>query len=148
MDQDFLDDVGGTASAILDNAGSGPSAAFTGPVVGIGASAGGLEALREMLARAHPPTGLAFVIVQHLDPNHESMLAQLLDRHTGLKVRQCEGGEQIEGDTVFIIPPGRGSSSRTGSSNSPSSFSPVGCGGRSTTSSCRWPWTSRRTPPA
>ncbi len=108
MDQDFLDDVGGTASAILDNAGSGESSAFAGPVVGIGASAGGLEALREMLARGRPPTGLAFVIVQHLDPNHESMLAQLLDRHTELKVRQCEGGERIEGDTVFIIPPGRG----------------------------------------
>lgn len=108
MDQDFLDDVGGTASAILDNAESGESHAFTGPVVGIGASAGGLEALREMLARGRPPTGLAFVIVQHLDPNHESMLAQLLDRHTELKVRQCEGGERIEGDTVFIIPPGRG----------------------------------------
>ncbi len=61
-----------------------------------------------MLARGRPPTGLAFVIVQHLDPNHESMLAQLLDRHTELKVRQCEGGERIEGDTVFIIPPGRG----------------------------------------
>ena len=78
------------------------------PVVGIGASAGGLEALREMLAPAKRPTGLAFVIVQHLDPNHESMLAQLLDRNTSLAVLQSSGGERIEADTVYIIPPGRG----------------------------------------
>ncbi|MEJ8630274.1 chemotaxis protein CheB [Sphingomonas sp. I4] len=75
------------------------------PVVGIGASAGGLEALREMLTPARAPTGMAFVVVQHLDPNHESMLAQLLDRHTNLEVRQCEGSERIEADRVYIIPP-------------------------------------------
>jgi two-component system CheB/CheR fusion protein len=78
------------------------------PVVGIGSSAGGLEALREMFAAADVPTGLAFVVVQHLDPHHQSMLAELLDRHTQLSVRQCEGGEAIEADTVFIIPPGKG----------------------------------------
>ena len=84
------------------------------PVVGIGASAGGLEALREMLTPARAPTGLAFVVVQHLDPNHESMLAQLLDRHTNLEVRQCEGSERIEPDHVYIIPPGRGLAIRGG----------------------------------
>ncbi|WP_010545261.1 CheR family methyltransferase [Sphingomonas elodea] len=84
------------------------------PVVGIGASAGGLEALREMLAPARAPTGMAFVIVQHLDPNHESMLAQLLDRQTNLEVLQCEGGEQIEADKVYIIPPGHGLAIRGG----------------------------------
>ena len=62
------------------------------PVVGIGSSAGGLEALREMLAAAEVPTGLAFVVVQHLAPDHESMLAELLGRHTQLSVQQCEGG--------------------------------------------------------
>ncbi|MBB3949090.1 CheR family methyltransferase [Aureimonas jatrophae] len=85
-----------------------------GPVVGIGASAGGLEALREMLSGARLPTGLSFVVVQHLDPNHESMLAQLLDRHTDLEVLQCEGGERIEADKVYIIPPGRGLAIREG----------------------------------
>ncbi|GAA3265770.1 hypothetical protein GCM10020258_33900 [Sphingomonas yabuuchiae] len=84
------------------------------PVVGIGASAGGLEALREMLTPARAPTGMAFVVVQHLDPNHESMLAQLLDRHTNLEVRQCEGLERIEADRVYIIPPGRGLAIRGG----------------------------------
>jgi two-component system CheB/CheR fusion protein len=78
------------------------------PIIGIGASAGGLEALREMLGAAKAPTGLAFVVVQHLDPTHESMLAQLLDRATELDVLQCEGGEQILADRVYIIPPGRG----------------------------------------
>ncbi|WP_337270766.1 CheR family methyltransferase [Oryzifoliimicrobium ureilyticus] len=78
------------------------------PVVGIGSSAGGLEALREMFSVAEVPTGLAFVVVQHLDPHHDSMLAELIGRHTQLTVRQCEGGERIEADTVFIIPPGYG----------------------------------------
>ncbi|WP_244631224.1 chemotaxis protein CheB [Aureimonas sp. ME7] len=78
------------------------------PVIGVGASAGGLEALREMLAAARVPTGMAFVVVQHLDPYHESMLAQLLDRHTPLSVIQCEGGERLEAETVYIIPPGHG----------------------------------------
>ncbi len=77
-------------------------------VVGIGASAGGLEALRDMLSPARAPTGMAFVVVQHLDPNHESMLAQLLDRHTTLNVLQSEGGEKVAADTVYIIPPGHG----------------------------------------
>ncbi|KQN05061.1 CheR family methyltransferase [Sphingomonas sp. Leaf25] len=84
------------------------------PIVGIGASAGGLEALRDMLAPARLPTGLAFVIVQHLDPNHESMLAQLLDRNTVLEVLQSAGGERIEADKVYIIPPGRGLAIRDG----------------------------------
>ncbi|MEE7475128.1 chemotaxis protein [Methylobacterium hispanicum] len=107
MEPDFPE----TARAEAPEARSGAGAAvppFAGPVVGIGASAGGLEALREMLSRAQAPTGMAFVIVQHLDPNHESMLAQLLDRHTDLKVLQCEGSEHIKADTVYIIPPGRG----------------------------------------
>ncbi|MEP9401237.1 CheR family methyltransferase [Sphingomonas silueang] len=67
-----------------------------------------------MLAPARRPTGLAFVVVQHLDPNHESMLAQLLDRNTSLAVLQSAGGERIEADTVYIIPPGRGLAIRDG----------------------------------
>ena len=49
-------------------------------IVGVGASAGGLEAIREMLAGASPDTNLAYVVIQHLDPNHESLLAELLAR--------------------------------------------------------------------
>jgi two-component system, chemotaxis family, CheB/CheR fusion protein len=80
----------------------------TVPIIGIGASAGGLEALREMLSVAQTPTGMAFVVVQHLDPTHESMMAQLLDRQTSLDVLQSEGGEELVSDRVYIIPPGRG----------------------------------------
>nr|WP_231592648.1 chemotaxis protein CheB [Pelagovum pacificum] len=77
-------------------------------IVGIGASAGGLEAIREMLASAQGDTNLAFVVVQHLDPNHESLLAELLGRHTDMKVRQVAGGEEITRGHVYIIPPGHG----------------------------------------
>ncbi|MAT33821.1 MAG: chemotaxis protein, partial [Ponticaulis sp.] len=78
------------------------------PIIGIGASAGGLEAIREMLSAAELPTGMAYVIVQHLDPNHESMLAELLNRQTNLDVQQVSGGEKVEADNVYIIPPGHG----------------------------------------
>ena len=81
---------------------------MTIPVVGIGASAGGLEALREMLGAANGPTGMTFVVVQHLDPDHESLLAQLLSRETSLTVSQVVGGETPEEDHVYIIPPGHG----------------------------------------
>lgn len=77
-------------------------------VVGIGASAGGLEAIREMLEPASRDTPLAFVVVQHLDPNHESHLAELIDRHTALEVHQAAGGEKVEAGKVYIIPPGHG----------------------------------------
>jgi len=78
------------------------------PVVGVGASAGGLEALREMLGGHSGNPGMAFVIVQHLDPNHESLMAQLIERYTTMPVRQIEGGETIESDHVYVIPPGSG----------------------------------------
>lgn len=77
-------------------------------VVGIGASAGGLEAIREMLTEARPGSNLAYVVIQHLDPNHESLLAELLARHTELTVRQVSGGEKVEAGNVYIIPPGHG----------------------------------------
>ncbi|MDR7103042.1 CheR family methyltransferase [Croceicoccus sp. BE223] len=84
------------------------------PVVGVGASAGGLEALREMLGGYRGAPGMAFVIVQHLDPNHESLMAQLIDRYTTMPVRQIEGGETIEVDNVYVIPPGHGLSVENG----------------------------------
>ncbi|MBR0560557.1 CheR family methyltransferase [Neokomagataea anthophila] len=77
-------------------------------IVGVGSSAGGIEALRSMFSTAQCPTNMAFVIVQHLDPDYHSLLAQLLDRHTGLTVLQCEGGETLLPDHVYIIPPGHG----------------------------------------
>ena len=78
------------------------------PVIGVGASAGGLEALREMFGGFSGSTGMAFVVVQHLDPTHESLMAQLIERYTTMAVRQVEGGERIEADNVYVIPPGHG----------------------------------------
>lgn len=84
------------------------------PVVGVGASAGGLEALREMLGGDTGSPGMAFVIVQHLDPTHVSLMAQLIERYTVMPVTQIEGGETIEIDHVYVIPPGHGLSVEKG----------------------------------
>ena len=78
------------------------------PIVGVGASAGGLEALRTMFSGHEEVTGMAFVVVQHLDPNHESLMAQLIERYTSMRVKQAEGGERIEQDNIYVIPPGHG----------------------------------------
>ncbi|MBX7496602.1 PAS domain-containing protein [Qipengyuania sp. 6B39] len=78
------------------------------PIVGVGASAGGLEALREMFSNFDGAPGMAFVVVQHLDPTHESLMAQLLERYTSMSVKQAEGGEALEPDHIYVIPPGHG----------------------------------------
>ena len=78
------------------------------PVVGVGASAGGLEALREMFRGYDGLPGMAFVVVQHLDPNHESLMAQLIERYTSMEVTQAEGGEKLTRDHIYVIPPGHG----------------------------------------
>ncbi len=83
---------------------SPPEADF--PVVAIGASAGGLEACRKLLAALPEATGLAFILVQHLDPNHDSMLVELLSGHTGLTVLQAAEGMRLAPDHLYVIPPG------------------------------------------
>ena len=76
------------------------------PVVGLGASAGGLEAVGGFLSGVEAQSGLAYVLVQHLDPSHESMLAELLSRRAPIPVRQIEDSEALAPDTLFVIPPG------------------------------------------
>ena len=78
------------------------------PIVGVGASAGGLEALREMFGGFDGDTGMAFVVVQHLDPTHESLMAELIGRCTPMTVRQASGGEKIAANHIYVIPPGYG----------------------------------------
>src|ERR1035437_3616742 len=68
------------------------------PVVGIGASAGGLEACQKLLDALPAGNGMAFILVQHLDPNHKSMLVQLLSEHTTMAVREATDGMPIEPD--------------------------------------------------
>ena len=77
------------------------------PVVAIGASAGGLEAFRALLAALPANSGMAFILVQHLDPSHASMLVELLSPHTALTVIEAREGMRLEPDHVCIIPPGR-----------------------------------------
>jgi len=73
--------------------------------VGIGASAGGLEAFSRLLKGLPLGTGMAFVLVQHLDPAHESVLAALLARCASLPVSEITDNQQVEPDHVYVIPP-------------------------------------------
>jgi two-component system CheB/CheR fusion protein len=74
-------------------------------VVGIGASAGGLEAFTQLLGALPLDTGLAFVLVQHLDPKHESMLTALLSHATPLPIREARDGMRVEANHIYVIPP-------------------------------------------
>jgi two-component system CheB/CheR fusion protein len=74
-------------------------------VAGVGASAGGLEAFTELLQHLPPTTGMAFVLVQHLDPGHESALRELLANKTEMPVLQVQNDLPIQPDHVYVIPP-------------------------------------------
>ena len=76
------------------------------PVVGIGASAGGLDACRKLVDALPVNNGMAFILVQHLDPTHESMMVDLLASHTSMRVQQATDGMLIERDHFYVIPPG------------------------------------------
>ncbi len=76
-------------------------------VVGIGGSAGGLEAFTEFFKAMPPDSGMAFVVIQHLPPDRESMIATILSRHTKMKVLDVEDGIPIQPNHVYIIRPGR-----------------------------------------
>ena len=84
------------------------------PVVGLGASAGGLDAARRLLAALPPGTGMAFILIQHLDPTHASMMVDLLAGHTPMTVQQAADGMPLEREHVYLIPPGRYLSIRDG----------------------------------
>src|SRR5207249_5234860 len=75
------------------------------PIVGVGASAGGLEAFTELLKHLPLDTGMGFVLVQHLDPQHQSALTQLLAKTTSLPVREVMNDLRVEPNRVYIIPP-------------------------------------------
>jgi len=86
---------------------SGPPASGSFPIVGIGASAGGLEALELFLSRVPKDSGLAFVIVQHLDPTREGIMPELLQRITDMKVVQVKDRTKAQPDHVYVIPPNK-----------------------------------------
>lgn len=74
-------------------------------IAGIGASAGGLQALQLFLSHTPTDTGLAWIVVQHLDPTQKAMLAQLLQRSTSMKVQQATQGMPVSANQVYVIPP-------------------------------------------
>jgi len=78
------------------------------PIVGIGASAGGLAAFEEFFSGqpADGQPGMAFILVQHLAPDHDSILDQLVGRHTRMKVREIEDGDVVQVNCAYVIPPG------------------------------------------
>ena len=76
------------------------------PVVAIGASAGGLDACRRLLAALPPEPAMAFLLVMHLDPTHDSMLASLLAADTSLTVREAADGMALAPGLLCVIPPG------------------------------------------
>lgn len=82
-----------------------PTTAARIRVVGLGASAGGLEALRQFLAHTPVDSGLAYIVVQHLDPTHKGMLPELLQRDTPMPVHEARNGMRIKADSVYVIPP-------------------------------------------
>jgi two-component system, chemotaxis family, CheB/CheR fusion protein len=75
------------------------------PVVGVGASAGGLEAFSELLANLPTNTGMAFLLVQHLDPTHSSFLVEILSKQTRMPVEEAREGVEIRPDHVYVLPP-------------------------------------------
>lgn len=74
-------------------------------VCAIGASAGGLEALQQFFENAEPDAGVSYVVVQHLSPDHKSLMVELLRRHTAMRVVRAEEGMHLEPDTVYLNPP-------------------------------------------
>ena len=77
------------------------------PIVGIGASAGGLEALEQFLGNVPAASGVAFIVIQHLDPNRPGVMPELLQRITPMKVAQADDGMQVQPNCVYVIPPNK-----------------------------------------
>ena len=97
------------ASSVRPTADAAPvSPAAAGfPIVGIGASAGGLEALEQFLGHVPAGSGMAFVIVQHLDPTQKGIMPELLQRATRMKVIQVKDRTKVQPDCVYAIPPNK-----------------------------------------
>ena len=84
-----------------------PQASVSFPIVGIGASAGGLEALEHFLGHVPAGSGMAFVIVQHLDPTHKGIMCELLQRVTHMKVIQVKDRTRVRPDCIYVITPNK-----------------------------------------
>jgi two-component system CheB/CheR fusion protein len=76
-------------------------------IVGIGASAGGLEAFEQFFSNMPSDSGMAFVLIPHLDPLHKSIMPDLLKRYTDMSIHQAENGMRVKPNSVYIIPPNK-----------------------------------------
>ncbi|OEC88368.1 chemotaxis protein CheR [Methanobacterium sp. A39] len=76
-------------------------------MVGIGSSAGGLEALEKLFSNMPKDTGMGFVLIQHLDPSHESTMADLISRYTDMEVLVIQDGMPVKPDKLYVIPPNK-----------------------------------------
>lgn len=77
----------------------------SGYIVAVGGSAGGLEAFERFFAGIPPDTGMAFVVIQHLDPKHKALMTELLQRSIAMPVREIEDGVTVEPNHIYVIPP-------------------------------------------
>ena len=84
-----------------------PSSQFSGYVIAIGASAGGLDALERFFDKLVSNSGASIIVIQHLSPDHKSMMDNLLARHTDMPVMMAENGLCIQANHVYLIPPGK-----------------------------------------
>ncbi|MBW4709379.1 PAS domain S-box protein [Roseobacter sp. YSTF-M11] len=92
---------------VTDNSAAGAVGSQPFPIVGLGASAGGLEAYSDFFAAMPGDSGMAFVLIHHVDPDHESLMAELLAKHTDMPVALAVDGAQVAPNHVYIIPPNR-----------------------------------------
>jgi two-component system CheB/CheR fusion protein len=104
IDADAVADSESSAKSPVEDAPKPPSPF---PVVGIGASAGGVDALRRFFRHVPSESDMAFVVVLHLAPDHESNLAAILDQDTTMPVAVAEDGTRVQPNHVYVIPPGR-----------------------------------------
>ncbi|MGA3171680.1 MAG: chemotaxis protein CheB [Chthoniobacteraceae bacterium] len=77
------------------------------PMVGIGGSAGGIAAMQSFFAKMPADSGMVFVVILHLSPDHESTLADLLQHSTAMRVMQAADAEKVQANCVYVIPPGK-----------------------------------------
>ena len=97
-----------TGAKTLPASGGGVEGRATPPIVGIGASAGGLEAFEAFFTAMPADSGLAFILVSHLDPTHISIMPELIQKRTRMQVLQIMDGMPVEPDTVYVVPPNQG----------------------------------------
>ena len=90
-----------------ESAATAPTKSASFPIIGIGASAGGIAALQQFFAHTPPDSGMAFVVILHLNPTHESVVATVLQSQTSLPVTQVTETVAIEPNHVYVIPPAR-----------------------------------------